>query len=55
MYKDGEPGAALNEAGSKKVFKGDRPLAKVCLMMSILEKCYADKGSVREYDKILAL
>ena len=55
MYKAGEPGAALNEAGSKKVVKGDRPLARVCLMMSILERCYADKGSVREYEKILAL
>ena len=55
IYKDGEPAMALNEEGSKKVVKGDRPLARVCLMMSILEKCYADKGSVREYEKTLAL
>jgi len=55
MYKEGEPAAALKESGSKKAVKGDRPLAKVCLMMSILERCYADKSSVRDYEKTLAL
>ena len=48
MYRDDEPAMALIEADAKELVESKRKLAKVCLMMSHLERCYAEKKQHRD-------
>ena len=48
MYRDDEPALALIEADAKELVESKRKLAKVCLMMSHLERCYAEKKQHRD-------
>jgi hypothetical protein len=54
-YKDGESFKALHEPDSKTSVKEERELARVSLMVSHLERCYAEKSNQVEIDTTLAL
>ena len=45
----------MHEADSKAPVKEERELARVSLMVSHLERCYAEKSNVGEVDTTLAL
>jgi hypothetical protein len=48
MYRDDEPATSLIEAGAKEPVESKKELAKFCLMMSHLERCYAEKKQHRD-------
>jgi len=54
-YLDGDVGEALTERGSSKTITSRRPLARVSLMMSHMERCYAEEVVNKEKQEILAL
>ena len=45
----------MHEADSKTSVKEERELARVSLMVSHLERCYAEKSNIGEVDTTLAL
>ena len=55
MYKDEEPAYSLIEAGAKEPVESKTELAKFCLMMSHLERCYAEQNQHRDPEQTLAL
>ena len=54
-YLDGDVEEALTERGASKTIVSRRPLARVSLMMSHMERCYAEEAHSKEKEDILAL
>ena len=50
MYKNEEAAMALVQAGAKEPVESKKELAKFCLMISHLERCYAEKNQHRDQE-----
>jgi hypothetical protein len=48
FYEDGDAEAALTERGASKTVITKKALARVSLMMSHIEKCYAEEVTSKE-------
>jgi hypothetical protein len=55
FYEDGDAEGALTQRGASKTVITKKALARVSLMMSHIERCYAEEATHKEYDEVLAL
>ena len=50
MYKDKDAAMALIQPGAKELVESKMELAKFCLMISHLERCYAEQNQHRDQE-----
>ena len=50
MYKDKDAAMALVQPGAKELVESKMELAKFCLMISHLERCYAEQNQHRDQE-----